>query len=49
MFYNYWLLIYILFNIDLVNYYLVYYVLFIVKDDMRIKFDVLLKECVEMK
>lgn len=49
MFYNYWFLFYILFNIDLVNYYLVYYVLFIVKDDMRIKFDVLLKECVEMK
>lgn len=49
MFYNYRLLINTLFNIDPANHYPAYHVLFTAKDDMRIKFDVLSKECAEMK
>lgn len=49
MFYYYRLLINTLFNIDPANHYPAYHVLFTAKDDMRIKFDVLSKECAEMK
>lgn len=49
MFHIYRLLIYTLFSIDPANHYPSYHVLFTAKDDMRIKFDVLSKECAEMK